>query len=139
MTKIIAVSASVALTACAGSDGDTTCPPRDGVYLLDYDEVSGNCGELADSVERRDPDEVRVSEPGCMVLREEISEDGCTEEFETTCPDRSAPFPVTIRQVGTFTSEPDGSGIGVFELEYVEDRTGDPVCRSVYDVKVTKR
>jgi hypothetical protein len=119
-----------------GSHGcGADCEPGDrvGMYLLEYEEISGDCGPMASSVVRLGEDDV----PGCSVLAESWSKDQCTYESSVACEVDGASFKMTA---STTQQDSDGSEItGTATAEIRDSSTGDLICFGTYDVSYTRQ
>lgn len=127
----------VVLTACSGSDEEPCdLSHRDGTYLAQYNNRSGDCGALPDVVVRLDADAGPAD--GCSLdLPDDISADRCTLTRSFTCivkqPDG------TIQGV-MVTHERDGGASfdGLYTLT-IRDGSGAYVCSGTYDVIATRQ
>jgi hypothetical protein len=128
---------AVVLCGC-GSAGES-CPRLDGVYLTEYREISGDCGTLPADLATYDRDDPAPERPaGCVVRHQDESEDGCELEIDVECPeDFTDGTRGTVQRTASIHRDAQGA-TGTLELR-LEAADGSRICRSVYDVEVTRR
>lgn len=126
------------LTACG--DTGASCPRFDGVYLASYDELSGDCGALPADLDTYDPSDPAPAIPAdCTVRHMDASEDGCDVESDVECPTTFTDGTRgTVRRVVSAHKDGAESAHGTLELRLAAG-DGSRICRSVYDVAITRR
>lgn len=145
--KNFAVLAVISLTgfACSGGDDDSfDCErtDRNGRYLLDFSETSGDCGQ-ADSVIVELEGADAVLKPNCVLDEPDVvSPDNCTLTRHFTCDlsgEPGAPPNASAIYAGT-TEQQDESGdviTGSLTMTLVDGST--VVCRSTYAITYTRQ
>jgi hypothetical protein len=134
--------ASVVLLIAACNSSVATCPEPDGVYLVQYRRVSGDCGDLDDRLRRYDPGAAMVSAPDeapCEEVSREETADRCHTEYERRCDLEVDGEAVTLREVGSITVLDAAHAESVFEVDIRYASDGATYCRGVYDVTITRQ
>lgn len=115
---------------CSGESGDDfecSLDSRNGSYLFELDEISGDCGPVPSQVVIIDTQ--NPAEEGCVVGYNRFSDDECTNETEVTCLDDG----LTIEATGVVNQENANhlTGTITFDIE--------GVCFSTYNATYTRQ
>jgi hypothetical protein len=127
--------ASALLGACGGADDPITCSPseRAGTYLLTYETLSGNCGNLPQTVVRLEGPDQGLIEGCALDVPDRWSEDGCKVERAFTCLEPAAGDGATSEFVGVTTQETDdGSRISGTMTARLFASDGSQTCLGTY-------
>ena len=126
------------LTACGGSDeqdDDITCDPADrfGTYWLDFETLSGNCGEQADGLVQVGAGDT----PGCTELAApRLSDNDCTIESRVAC-DLSEQ--VYVEAVGITTQQDSSGDVITGTMTMTVYDLGEPVCAGSYGMRYERQ
>ena len=111
------------LAACSSGG---PCANRQGSYIVDFSERSGNCGPINESIVNIQPGGSQSSCTGPV----NVSTDNCTVDLDIRCPLANGE---TLAETGQVAWNADGSsGSGVISASLLSG--GATVCQSTYDV-----
>lgn len=136
----VVIACCVLALGCAGSDAAPFCGDLDGTYLSAFEEVSGNCGPLSDRVERFDPDAAGggADVDGCEI-DSDVTDNGCRVDYSSVCEVEQQGARAVVTETGSTDWVGIDSAEGIFEIELHDAASGDILCRSVYEVTITRQ
>lgn len=132
MGRALLLTALLLLGCSSSTHASGPCGQRQGTYVLDYTERSGDCGPVSEQI-------VNVTGaptvPSSCQGTATASADNCDVKTDYACPDPSAG---TDHFTGDVTWSPDGSsGSGIQEIT-IYSPSGAVACESDYDVTITR-
>jgi len=141
LLKLLVILALVTVFGC-GEDKLESCDPaaRNGTYVLLYDEKSGNCGPIDDSVVHLSGEHSGLFTPGgdtCSIEKTIVENNGCTLSDSVACiNDEKKLEKMTIV---TTQETADASRISGTADITIGDESDDENCRSTYHVEYVRK